>query len=122
MITTAHKKPIYNCTSCNDSLNESSHIMEDKKHYCEKCFKLYDTQILAPMITVFAYILFIGSLYGMKMSWPIKSYSYEITFVNYIPALTIGFSGIMTFLLLLATGKGLSYLREIAKNSIKRID
>jgi hypothetical protein len=119
MTTTVQEKPINNCSSCNRLLEGSSdsHTMPDNTHYCGKCFKLYDTPFLSPMINIFAYILLIGSLYGMKGLWP-SGYSND----NYMPALTIGFSGIITFLILLATSKGLSYLREIAKNSIKRID
>jgi hypothetical protein len=117
MTTTAQEKPINNCSSCNRLLEGSSdsRIMPDNTHYCGKCFKLYDTPFLSPMINIFAYILLIGSLYGMKGLWP-SGYSND----NYMPALTIGFSGIITFLILLATSKALSYLREITKGTIKQ--
>jgi hypothetical protein len=117
MTMNVQEKPIYNCTSCNGSLDNTSHIMEDKKHYCGKCFELYDTPFLPPLINFVAYILLIGSISLVIFLWP-KGSSFQLTALDYIPAITSGFSGFIVFLILLATSKALSYLREITKNSI----
>jgi hypothetical protein len=119
MTTTVQEKPIYNCTSCNGSLDNTSHIMADKKHYCGKCFKLYDTPFLPPLINFVAYILLIGSIFLVIVFWP-EGYSFQLTALDYIPAIASGFSGFIAFLLLLATSKALSYLREITKGTIKQ--
>jgi len=95
MTTTVKVKPVYYCSSCNEHLDSASHILQNK-HYCNNCFKLYDTPYLSILINICAYILLIGSLIGIKGLWP-SGYSFELTAIDYLPAISTGLGGFITF-------------------------